>query len=169
MKQSFLTQLGKGFIRSAVNQVGRDSGRVVSNQIYRTQHSTPIRIVADANTGNIEIPEGYHTKNEYTILKVIYAFFLSLIPFIGSIILIYRGIVNLCKKTRNLYKTEQHANYVQDRRCKSGARFVGNTGIEVVAGEIEDVKYQKACFVKGIFYIVIALGSLIFYTYSIFL
>lgn len=42
-KKSFLGQLAKGFVRSAVNQVGRDGGRVISNQIYGDAHSTPIR------------------------------------------------------------------------------------------------------------------------------
>ena len=31
---SFINELAKGFIRSAVNQVGRDAGRVVSNNVY---------------------------------------------------------------------------------------------------------------------------------------
>lgn len=42
-KSSFFGQLVKGFMRSAVNQVGRDGGRVVSNQIYGDAHSAPIR------------------------------------------------------------------------------------------------------------------------------
>lgn len=46
-KSSFLNQLGKGFVRSAVNQVGRDTGKVVSNQAYGNAHSTPIRGVND--------------------------------------------------------------------------------------------------------------------------
>lgn len=45
-KSSFFGQLAKGFIRSAVNQVGRDGGRVVSNQIYGDAHSAPIRGVS---------------------------------------------------------------------------------------------------------------------------
>lgn len=44
-KSSFLGQLGKGFLRSAVNQVGRDGGRVISNQVYGDAHSAPIREV----------------------------------------------------------------------------------------------------------------------------
>ena len=39
----FLGSLGKGFIRSAVNQVGRDTGKVVSNRIYGNAHATPIK------------------------------------------------------------------------------------------------------------------------------
>ena len=31
---SFVKNLAKGFVRSAVNQVGRDGGRVISNSIY---------------------------------------------------------------------------------------------------------------------------------------
>ena len=41
----FFENLGKGLIRSAVNQIGRDGGRVVSNQLYGDAHSTPHRIV----------------------------------------------------------------------------------------------------------------------------
>lgn len=56
---SFLAQLTKGFIRSAVNQVGRDGGKVISNRIYGDKHSTPIRNVSinngeyiDSNSNN---------------------------------------------------------------------------------------------------------------------
>lgn len=46
---SFLSQLAKGFVRSTVNQVGRDTGRVISNQIYGNAHSTPIKGVTYTN------------------------------------------------------------------------------------------------------------------------
>lgn len=46
---SFLGNLAKGFVRSAVNQVGRDTGRVVSNKLYGNSHSTPIRGVSCEN------------------------------------------------------------------------------------------------------------------------
>lgn len=42
---SFLTNLAKGFVRSAVNQVGRDTGKIISNQIYVDAHSTPFRSI----------------------------------------------------------------------------------------------------------------------------
>ena len=38
---NFIQNLAKGFIRSAVNQVGRDGGKIISNQIYGDAHSTP--------------------------------------------------------------------------------------------------------------------------------
>lgn len=42
----FLSQLAKGFIRSGVNQIGRDAGKVVSNKIYGDAHSIPYRSVS---------------------------------------------------------------------------------------------------------------------------
>lgn len=47
----FLNDLGKGFIRSAVNQVGRDTGKVISNTIYGDAHATPIRNVGISSSG----------------------------------------------------------------------------------------------------------------------
>lgn len=47
----FFTNLGKGFIRSAVNQVGRDTGKVFSNSIYGDAHATPIRNVSKTDKG----------------------------------------------------------------------------------------------------------------------
>lgn len=46
----FLTNLGKGFIRSAVNQVGRDGGRVLSNRIYGNKHSVPVSLSRSENS-----------------------------------------------------------------------------------------------------------------------
>lgn len=46
---NFLTNLAKGFVRSAVNQVGKDTGKIVSNKIYKDAHSTPIRGVTSKN------------------------------------------------------------------------------------------------------------------------
>ena len=42
---NFGKNLVKGFIRSAVNQVGRDTGKVVSNQVFGNAHSRPVRSV----------------------------------------------------------------------------------------------------------------------------
>ena len=46
---SFLTDLAKGSIRSAVNPVGRAGGTVISNKLYGNNHSTPIRNVSAQN------------------------------------------------------------------------------------------------------------------------
>lgn len=46
---NFIESLAKGFIRSAVNQVGRDGGKVISNKLYGNRHSTPIHNVTVEN------------------------------------------------------------------------------------------------------------------------
>jgi hypothetical protein len=43
---SFLIQLLKGFIKSGVNQVGRDGGKVISNKVYGNKHSSPVKILS---------------------------------------------------------------------------------------------------------------------------
>lgn len=42
-KQSFTTQLAKGFVRSAVNQMGREAGRAASNKAYRNTNYYNVR------------------------------------------------------------------------------------------------------------------------------
>lgn len=42
--------LGEAFLRAMVRQVGRDTGKVVSNQAFGDAHSTPIRMVRSADT-----------------------------------------------------------------------------------------------------------------------
>ena len=42
-----MSNLGKEFVRSAVRQVGKDGGKIISNQLYGDAHSTPIRNVAN--------------------------------------------------------------------------------------------------------------------------
>ena len=43
-------KLANLFIKSAVRQVGRDAGRVVSNNVFGDSHSAPIRVVGQLNT-----------------------------------------------------------------------------------------------------------------------
>ena len=65
---NFTEDLAKGFIRSAVNQVGRDGGKVISNSIYGNAHSTPIRGIGknthnqffDESTNEVISPEEYY-------------------------------------------------------------------------------------------------------------
>lgn len=47
----FLSELGKGFVRSAVNQVGRDTGKVISNSVFGDAHATPVRHVGQSSNG----------------------------------------------------------------------------------------------------------------------
>lgn len=48
-----LSQLGKDFVRSAVRQVGRDGGKIISNKIYGDAHSTPVRNVGEEHACHV--------------------------------------------------------------------------------------------------------------------
>ena len=50
-------KLANLFIKSAVRQVGRDAGRVVSNKVFGDSHSAPIRVVGQLGAkSNYAVP-----------------------------------------------------------------------------------------------------------------
>lgn len=165
----FLNNLFKGFIRSTVNQVGRDSGRVISNTVYKDKHSIPIRIVKDGNNekttkteyienaNQINIPEGYE-YNFFSSKRYIYFFML-----IGAFILypiswlyfLINGIIYYNKKTITYSGYETQSVYKADKRYKTEKRYEGKrnvkANIEFQATERE-LKLNKT---KGLYYLLI--------------
>ena len=130
---SFLENLGKGLIRSAVNQVGRDAGRVISNQLYGDSHSTPHRLVNDNATPIINDEDGvaqYAKEQTMTgiILRIIVAFVFNV--FGGIALLIY----GLRKKSKaafvTIYRYEQVPIYKKDNRYKMGVRYMGDMTVK---------------------------------------
>lgn len=55
------------FIKSAINQVGRDMGKVVSNQIFKDTHSTPYRITGSSSDSNSSKRRVYKSDFEKAI------------------------------------------------------------------------------------------------------
>ena len=64
---SFLTNLAKGFVRSTVNQVGRDTGKIISNKIYGDAHATPIKGVRHENGRYLNDLGNIITEHEFDI------------------------------------------------------------------------------------------------------
>lgn len=151
----FLSDLGKGFIRSAVNQVGRDGGKVISNHLYGDSHSTPIRNVGISNSGkyfNTETDEeintdhldsiaendgwtplyssfgGWGVKTFWAIISIIPAVIIfpwSMLFPIVPIYIIYRGIKKI-RSTEIIYQKESYSEIHKiDHRYKSGYRTEG--------------------------------------------
>ena len=152
----FLQELGKGFVRSAVNQVGRDTGKLISNSIYGDAHATPIRNVGQSTSGTYfdtvtnqqltteQILEYANTDGwqpEYSALTWSHRICLMLVAIIVGAILfpysvvipvvpiyiIYLGIRHLNKKQTTYTKHVEVPTYKSDRRCKGGVRFDGMT------------------------------------------
>lgn len=130
---SFFENLGKGLIRSAVNQIGRDGGRVVSNQLYGDAHSTPHRIV---NNNSKPVIDGNDYVAQYAkeqtatgiILRVIFAFFFNLL---GAAVLLVYGLKKKSKAAFvTIYRYEQVPIYRKDNRYKMGVRYTGDMTVK---------------------------------------
>ena len=184
---SFLNNLAKGFVRSAVNQVGRDGGKVISNQVYGDAHATPIRGTGSGN-GKAEfinkyakIPEnnsrgalltaGY----EADIFKTgFWSNFFALIgsfilPFIGALYWLIIGLRNIFKTKTEFYGYDKKSVYKADKRYKTGRRHEGFAKVKVYADKpVLATKSERIIYIlKGSFALLFAYGIFMFW-YSIF-
>ena len=166
---SFLTDLAKGFVRSAVNQVGRDGGKVISNKLYGNNHSTPIR---SANNSNLLYEERNNENIQLTkqnispsIMKYLFISFLSFAFFpLGTAILLINGLIKINQKDIKAYYYKKIAVYAKDRRYKRGVRFEGyqeqKVTTQIKASE-EEIKELKKV---GIVYIAISISIFLVFT-----
>lgn len=139
----FLNKLGKSFIRSAVNQVGRDSGKVVSNKIFGDKHATAVKVssvtksmesdgslnhMADRST---LLSNGYNPDTEQP--NLIYAFLVligaSIFPILGPLYYLLIGAQHLMRHSTKFYKVVKEEVYVTDKRYKDGQRLDGYTDV----------------------------------------
>lgn len=156
----FIQELGKGFIRSAVNQVGRDTGKIISNKIYGDAHATPIRNVGQSTSGTyfdtntnqqltLEqvlqyansdgwIPEysSYTWAQRFWLMVIAVIIGSFLFPFsltipLVPIYLIYLGIKHINKKQTTYIKNVDAPTYKSDRRYKGGVKFDGMTSQKI--------------------------------------
>lgn len=129
---SFLNNLIKGFARSAVNQVGRDGGRVISNQIYGDRHSIPVRRASSQSSVKSNIPTGYRARfftSQWYIYPLIGVGTLFLSP-IAWILYVYKIAYYLKKKTVTMVGYEETPVYKTDRRYRTGRKLVGYANIK---------------------------------------
>lgn len=129
---SFINGLAKGFVRSAVNQVGRGAGRVVSNNIYGDAHSIPHRNVSAGGAGRVSSVGKVEDEGIQPIVPSVgAAWFWGFVGFvfsiIGGVVLLivgYRKLKN--KHTAYGWQYTSQAVYVADGRYKGGERYDGN-------------------------------------------
>lgn len=150
---SFINGLAKGFVRSAVNQVGRDAGRVVSNNIYGDAHSIPHRNVSAGGAGRVTGVGQVEDEGIQPIVPSVgaawfWGFCGFMFSIIGGVILLivgYRKLKNKYVASAWLY--ESQAVYVADGRYKTGERYDGHQlsrrKIEVPADEFMIEKNEK--------------------------
>lgn len=162
---SYLNNLAKGFVKSAVNQVGRDGGKVISNQIYGNVHSKPLR--TNSNDTAIE-STGLFEEKEYISVKLFWAIVISgLLPILGGIIILYRGYVNFNKKNIKLYKIENQAVYSLDKRFKTGTRYEGTKQVKIPVNIETNEIQRKRAKIKSYGYLIIGITSIIIYVLAL--
>lgn len=167
----FLKQLTKGFVRSAVNQVGRDGGRVVSNKVYGDRHSIPIRGVSNHGTVQVDgevVSTDFKTEPLLTNKWWYYLLILVTVPFMYWLYWFFfggLGITYLNKKTTNVKVQRKVAVYTSDKRYKDGQRYVGQrmeTELIPVEAAPEHLGRYK---IKGVIHLLISV-ALLFFTFK---
>lgn len=131
----FLDGLFKGFVRSAVNQVGRDGGKVISNKIYKGAHSTPIgtpEYYREAYGNSSPIPKPSNVIWN-VIMFAVWTLILpnSLINTAVGIFAFFIPLLFIGRLWRPLFRTYVHPKvskglYKSDRRFTSGSRQIGS-------------------------------------------
>jgi hypothetical protein len=171
----FLNKLAKGFVRSGVNQVGRDGGRVVSNKVYGDKHSIPIRhIKGDSQSDNIPPDElsfsqedikssGYKAElfEDSWIMMFVTTLGAFVFPVLGPLYYLIQAFKNLFKKHTKHITYEKREVHVKDGRYKSGTRVDGYEKVKVYyEGKIEATQSERIIyFLKGLINLAIAIGS----------
>ena len=146
------------FVSSAVRQVGRDGGKVISNKIYGNAHASKIMIVQDNmsfNSSNevysysdqgfkegdfiIEGSNYYNVKPWFLLFTPIY-----LIPIIGTIpalIFAYQTFISkhYTISTQLIWKTVQ----IRDGRKKEGYRELNLLTPDILYQEVKKLEIPK--------------------------
>ena len=129
----FGKNLAKGFVRSAINQVGRDGGKVISNQLYGDAHSVPHRSV----NGSCGQPQSNRLEEIYlrterasapSNARVAFCVLLAcMFNIFGALVLLISGYSRwksrYTVKGWNVYSTPA---YARDNRYRDGVRYEGD-------------------------------------------
>lgn len=156
---SFLKNLGKNFLKSAVNQVGRDGGKIVSNNLYGTSHATPVKVATESS----EVEEGdfpYIDIPEYNLFRYLVCLFICLYfaPY-GSVLMILGFFKNRDITIKKVNEVSYAENKIKDLRYKCGYRF-GEPILKLTPKYIKANKKQieKANFKSKIYFTIGIIG-----------
>lgn len=153
---NFITSLGKGFIRSAVNQVGRDYGKTISNQVFGDAHATPVRMVkTDASNivyrpgiPNNENAVEYHKQDILNWQDIVCLILSPLCIFFGPFLYgAYSCVYLFSSKTRFIVYSDAPKRII-DRRFSCGYR-TEYQGVHKELIEVPNFMLDKNTILKG--------------------
>lgn len=128
----FGKDLTKGLIRSAVNQVGRDTGKVVSNQLYGDAHSVPHRSVGGSGQPEFVGTNEHEVRIERCeppsgVLIFFHVFIAFLFNLFGAIALLIYGYSRWQSRYRvKGWRVYSVPTYHRDGRYRDGMRYTGD-------------------------------------------
>ena len=151
-----MNSLCKGFIRSAVNQVGRDYGRTISNQIFGDSHATPVRVVKTDRSNILWAPGQPNKENEIEYHKqdiinwqdVACLMLSPLMILIGPIVYGIFTLIYLFKDTTAFTVYTNEPRRIPDRRYSVGYRVVPQ-GVHKERIEIPNYLLDSKTIAKG--------------------
>ena len=155
----FGKNLAKGFVRSAVNQVGRDGGKVISNQLYGDAHSSPHRSVnGSCGQPQLGILEEKYLRTERASIpsnaRVAFCVLLALMfNLFGALVLLISGYSRWKSrytiKGWNVYSVP---TYAPDNRYRDGVRYEGDVmRREPVVLEADEWEVERNTIVARIY------------------
>ena len=140
MAKSFATQLAQGFVRSTVNQVGRQTGNVIANNMYGNAHSVPVRCVGGYKYDprkNYSFSDPIEQSEPKFIdsdgwTKAFWFFFAIIFYWYGGAILFINGLYIYLKDTVKCSQDRTYEVFIEDGRKAEGWRSLGTDTVSGV-------------------------------------
>lgn len=155
---SFISDLAKAYVLSAARQAGRNYSNSQNTAYGTPSYESQQQFRNETNVSTLK------EDKEYIFVKFFWAAILSMVlPFAGSLIVLYRGYVNYTKDYKLMYRTEEKAIYKRDRRYRTGQKHIGNQSIKVDVKVPIDSKKQASNRIKSWGYFTIGCLSFIFW------
>ena len=165
-----MANLFKTFINSAVSQIGRDGGRVISNKIYGDRHAIPIRGVSNHSVVEVDgeiissdfKPEPWLSNQWWYYLLV--GFSIPLMFWIQWSLFAGSGLTYFSKNVTKVKVKKSVGVYQQDRRFNGGKKLIGNRVVEdfipIEAPKEHLLRYR----IKGVLHLLLS-ALLVYFTY----
>lgn len=179
----FFSNLPKQFFNSMVRQVGRDSGKVISNKMFKGKHGTPVYRTSSpyASKGSANNNKHIYKSDPIDISQidmsvqpamknggvgvVLKGLLIQIIPIIGTIAVLIKGISYFILNSANIYV--EIPNRISDRRYREGYRIEGSSIVKTDQMRNLSVHERRSIKGRGVSYLIsVVLFALILFAFK---
>jgi hypothetical protein len=143
--------LGKVFVQSLIREVGRGGGKVVSNKIYGSSHSTPVRVIHAVEEHTSPIFSGTRRKYRHELDKILNG------DLPGSKVSVKKSLVSLEDSLNELFNNNSNPESLfawldkTHKFVEKVQKIASDESITVLASEVNDqVASYRGALVEGI-------------------